>query len=82
MTDFYTDDELDELVTKLKSWSTYPVKELAGLTKLSRVTVSKWMNNRGNITAENKMLLWETAQKLIYDTKRRWASKKNKATNV
>ena len=82
MTDFYTDDELDKLVTTLKSWSTYPVKELAGLTKLSRVTVSKWVNNRGNITADNKMLLWETAQKLISDKKRKWASKKNKSANV
>ena len=40
MTDFYTDEELKKLVAKLKTWSTYPIKELAQSANLSRVTVS------------------------------------------
>ena len=80
MIKLYSDEEFAQLITSLKFWSAYPNKELAGITNLSRVTVSKWLNNKGNITADNQMLLWETAQKLIADKKRRW--KKNKTIKV
>ena len=82
MTHFYTDDELEELVTKLKHWSAYPIKELTELTKLSRVTVSKWTHNQGNVTVDNKMILWEAARKIISEKKRKWTSEKNKTSNV
>lgn len=82
MTDFYTDDELEKLVGKLKYWSAYPVKELTELTMLSRATVSKWIHNRGNVTVDNKMILWEAARKIILDKKRKWISEKNKTADV
>ncbi|MEL6560193.1 MAG: hypothetical protein AAFQ94_18535 [Bacteroidota bacterium] len=73
---FYSDEEFDQLIASLKLWLTYPNKELTELTKLSRVTVSKWLNGKGNINADNQLLLWKSATKLISDKKRKWAQQK------
>ena len=82
MADLYTDDELEKLVAKLKTWSTYPIKELAELTNLSRVTVSKWMHNREKVSVNNRMLLWQAALDLITDRKQNWKSQKHKTSKA
>lgn len=73
----YSDKELSELIAELKAWISFPIKELSKQTDLSRATISNWYNKKGNIQADNKMLLWHASMQLLIEKKQAFDQQKN-----